>query len=523
MPKKLSKIIFHPILFAIYPILFLYSVNQNELQLDVIWAPIFISIIFSILIWVLCSLIFRSIQKGALFTSAAIVAFSSYGHVISFISRFEPCVSQAAYLRNDKTLFSLLIVSAVLLSLFLFRTKRKMPSLHLYLNVFTIVFILIQLVSIVRTENKIRKSFQALGVEQNANKKESANTPDIYYIVLDMYAGKEILQEIYGYDNSKFEEDLSSLEFEVLENAKSNYAHTYLSLTSSLNMEHVNTLEETLGKSNWSNGVIYEWMHNAKAMAFARDHGYKLINFQSGFGPTDDLKIADVNYRINTPFPLLKLFNKEIALTAFDHQYLKLTILSPFLEKDLERTIRGQFLHTFKTLADELPYEREKTFALAHIVLPHPPYLFDEFGNEIPEEELKKGWERFIDKENYIKQLKFTSDKTLETVKNIIERSETPPIVIIQADHGTTNILGDPHGWPRPAPIEGIKERMSILHAVYLPGSPDILYEDITPVNTFRFIYNYYFDANFELLPDTIYYTDFVNMLEFFDVTEELK
>jgi hypothetical protein len=523
VPKIFSKLVIYPILFAIYPIFFLFSNNQNELRLDVIWIPILISLILVVVIWLLSWVVFRNLRKAALFTTLITVLFLSYGHLIKLISKFEPYISTMAYIKNDKVLFSLIFSTVALAALCLLNSKRKLTSLHLYLNVFTVVFSLLQVVKIVQTENNIQKDLKRLDIKQSMNESVATDTPDIYYIVLDMYGRKDVLQNTFDYDNSEFERELSSLGFNVLENANSNYAHTYLSLTSSLNMEHVNTLEETLGKSGWSDGVIYEWMHNSKAMAFARDNGYKLINFQSGFGPTDDLKIADINYRIGNILPLLQLFNKDITLTAFDLQYLRSTMLSPVLEKHFLRSIRSQFLYTFKMMSEDIPRDREKTFTLAHMVLPHPPYMFDEFGNEIPKAELEAAGEPFLDKKNYIRQLRFTSDKTLETVKNILKRSKTPPIIIIQSDHGPCTILGHPHGWPRPAPEEGIAERMAIINAIYLPDSPDILYEGITPVNTFKVIYNHYFDADFKLDEDTIYYTDFVNMLEFFDVTDQVK
>ena len=44
---------------------------------------------------------------------------------------------------------------------------------------------------------------------------------------------------------------------------------------------------------------------------------------------------------------------------------------------------------------------------------------------------------------------------------------------------------------------------MRILNAYYLPADGEqLLYESISPVNTFRFVFNQYFDAGFPLLDD---------------------
>jgi len=51
---------------------------------------------------------------------------------------------------------------------------------------------------------------------------------------------------------------------------------------------------------------------------------------------------------------------------------------------------------------------------------------------------------------------------------------------------------------------------MAILNAYYLPGAgKDQVYTDITPVNTFRLIFNAYFEADIELREDNSYYSGY--------------
>lgn len=45
------------------------------------------------------------------------------------------------------------------------------------------------------------------------------------------------------------------------------------------------------------------------------------------------------------------------------------------------------------------------------------------------------------------------------------------------------------------------------------------LFASITPVNTFRLIFNLYFGARFELLNDRSYYSTYDNPYRFIDVT----
>ena len=65
---------------------------------------------------------------------------------------------------------------------------------------------------------------------------------------------------------------------------------------------------------------------------------------------------------------------------------------------------------------------------------------------------------------------------------------------------------------------------MKILNANYLPDSgTSLLYDSITPVNSFPIILNYYFDGNYDLKDDKMHYSEHVTELDFSDVTAFLN
>ncbi len=67
-----------------------------------------------------------------------------------------------------------------------------------------------------------------------------------------------------------------------------------------------------------------------------------------------------------------------------------------------------------------------------------------------------------------------------------------------------------------------LRERMSVLNAYYLPNNGHKqLYDEITPVNTFRIIFNYYFNMNNELLEDRNYFSGWFHPYNFIDVTDD--
>jgi hypothetical protein len=84
----------------------------------------------------------------------------------------------------------------------------------------------------------------------------------------------------------------------------------------------------------------------------------------------------------------------------------------------------------------------------------------------------------------------------IEIIDNLMEQSTQPPIIIIQGDHGAP-INWEGYGYPK-------ENKLAILNAYYLPGVEvgDILYDSITPVNTFRLVFDLYFNGNLGLLED---------------------
>ena len=111
----------------------------------------------------------------------------------------------------------------------------------------------------------------------------------------------------------------------------------------------------------------------------------------------------------------------------------------------------------------------------------------------------------------------------IETIDKILLESDSPPIIVLQGDHGTNTLLKKySDNWDNQND-ESITERMSIFNAYYLPvQNTELIYDSITPVNSFRLILNAYFNADYELLDDKNYFSDYTHPYNFTDVTEIL-
>ncbi len=101
--------------------------------------------------------------------------------------------------------------------------------------------------------------------------------------------------------------------------------------------------------------------------------------------------------------------------------------------------------------------------------------------------------------------------------------SDSLPIIIIQGDHGTPTLLGGGGLNWKNITDDSITERMSIFTAYYFPNlESELIYDTITPVNTFRLVMNNYLNGHYELLEDKMYFSNYQNQLNFTDVTAML-
>lgn len=156
---------------------------------------------------------------------------------------------------------------------------------------------------------------------------------------------------------------------------------------------------------------------------------------------------------------------------------------------------------------------------------PHFPFVFHADGSPVDSSArfaFGRGGELSQEqyRDAYIEQVEYVNTQLRSVIETILNKSVAPPIILLQADHG----LGLSISF-NSAENACLKERFSAFGAYYLPGAnPNVIPQDITPVNLFRIIFNEYFDADLELVENRQYFTKGQNMFtDMQDVTEQVR
>jgi hypothetical protein len=485
--QKLQALPLHPLFFAAYPVLALVGVNINEVEPAVLWRPLFVLLSAAVLLLIVFGLVSRDWHRAALFLAILFFLFFTYGHAYAYLKKIDV---NGFIPGRHRYMLPLWILAAVLAAWWAFRKLQRpqawTPVLNL-ISVFLLIFPTFQTVSYViqreRTENI------ALAASQS---KDAAlplgYAPDIYYIILDAYGRADVLQEMFGYDNTPFLQALRSRGFYVAECSQSNYGQTMLSLTSSLNFDYLDALTSSLTPEEDTRAPLRALGQYNSARKFLDAQGYNTVSFATNF-PVSEWKDAD--YFVDPPLQGMSDF--EIMLVQTSAGRAPLDMLNKPPERASAEWYRRRTLSALNALEHIVPDIPGPKFVFAHLVIPHHPFVFGPNGEAL--DGIESGVPEFEEyKARYPDQVTYINKRITEILDLILQRSSDPPVIVIQGDHG-------------PAPFDVVERRMKILNAYYFPDNTEGLYPTITPVNTFRLIFNKYLGQSYPLLEDRSLYS----------------
>ncbi len=528
MSEKSSPLL-HPFLFAVAPILFLFAHNANELPLfdrNSIIRLLLPGAIALCLAWALRLGLQRVVAKDRLLAgmlaSLLLFLFFGFGHAQGVYFRtVERLGGDLRYVVRGipfghyKFFFALWTaggIAAIGLFLRWARSHRgSLPGLTAYLNRVAAILLLMAMIQIAWTESgrvlhsKGNKGLQDIQAAPAAGR--SVDHPDIYYIILDSYPAAGTLRESYGFDNQDFLDYLIGKGFYLAAKSRSNYTSTLMSLGSSLNFEHFDFLSTTLGRESTNISLPMHMLENSRAMRFLKANGYSFVNFRTPIGPAAKNRHADWDVDCN----------RGLIGDEFLRLLIETTLLEPFSRTYSSESRRERILCQFATLPRirDNPALRRPLFVLAHILCPHWPYIFGRDGLAPS----GISGQRAQGKQLFVDQLIFVNQLVMRMLDELLVDPGQQPVVILQGDHG-------PLDHPEKESEQMFRNRTRILNAYLLPPEgAAMLYDSISPVNTFRVILNHFFGTAYPLLEDRTFYSDPNDRFHFKlqDVTDIVK
>jgi hypothetical protein len=264
-----------------------------------------------------------------------------------------------------------------------------------------------------------------------------------------------------------------------------------------LNFNYIDSLTDQFVPGSDDRTGLDEFIHHSAVRQSLEKAGYQTVSFATGFLATE---LRDADYFLSP---------ERSAGELNEFEYLLLETTFARVLQDTNRfgmQASGSELFRERTLfaldkLNKLSYIQGPKFVFVHLVIPHPPYVFGPTGG--PVEPADVGTTKTQEgASHYRDQAIFISSRMAEIVPKIIANSSTPPVIVIQGDHGPT-VASSP------------RSRMSNLNVYFLPGADESLYPTITPVNTFRVIFNTYFGQHLELLDDVSSYSDYTDPFNF--------
>lgn len=495
--RRLGRWAVHPVLLAAYPTLGLWTANVGEVLPPEVWPVLWQPVAIAAAAWLVAAVVSRNHRQAALLVSAGALLLLNLGRV-------APDASQRFAVNT--VLIVLIVVGAVAFNL----RGGALTATTAVVNVLAVVLVLLTLP---------RAATAVFGGERpevpDVVGEIGEAERDIWYIVPDRYPRADTLTTIFDYDNSDFLDGLEARGFQVADEARANYPKTAHSLVATWNFEYVQSLVTGApAGDDWQ--PLYSRLRNHRLGQALTAAGYQYVHLGTWWSPTATAESADIVRRADTDSEFLQVWRSQTALPS---------LLGRGEDDGAEQTLRERNRRYSEFQFDELDRlagqdPRQPRFVLAHITVPHEPYVFDADGSYVTREQAA-GRTR---EENITNQITYLNTRLEELIDRLLAGPEDEhPIIVIQSDEGPHPAgLRDPT-WPEVTTAQRA-EKLRTLSAIYLPGTDVRLPEDLTGVNTWRLILDTYLGTDLGTVEDRVYvFTNESNMYSFHDVTNEFR
>ncbi|MBI4243881.1 MAG: hypothetical protein HY606_07305 [Planctomycetes bacterium] len=481
------------ILFSIFPVVTFVCYILKEYEIFVIsWSAglLIKSAVIIFIFWLLLALIIRSRDRAALITCAAILLAYSINHFYIFVkgfSLFGLVIGKYRYVAGVFFIILLLSVIYILKRSVLDNINKLFRVIGTALVITPVVFTSFHFLNFEKVKldggsKEVQKTFVT-----------GKNLPDIYCIIVDACARSDVLKQSYSFDNSQFLNYLRSSGFYIAEQSRTNYSWTIPTISAMLNLNYLSSMNAD------RRSAALKLARMSKVTSMLNLLGYKIIQYSDC-----DLRLVFDNIDI---YAGPDWYGNPIEIRFLTSVTPVEAILAGLGIGFSADAPKRHLVYALESMGrKEFTYRPQ--FVFAHLLGLHGPFLLTGKNNPA----------NF--KNDYVSELVQTNEYLKRVIDSLMSDKLNPPIIVIISDHGPHNVVDELY-FSNDTSDEFLFERMSNFSAFYLPnGGNSLLYNTITPVNIFRIIFNFYFGANYELLPDRCYYSTYKERYLFRDVTD---
>lgn len=452
-PPRGRPLPIHVILLATVPAMMLWAGNATQLRSLYPLRVVIGCAIAALVILAIVLVVQRDVRRAGLIASGTVTLACTIGLVL-----------------GDPTRALVNILGFVVGLLLIVRLAARLPDAAI-----RNVTILLNVVAVaVVTVNAAVVAMNRPGAFTPDQAALTATSPgrDVWYLVPDRFPTEATLDEL-GLGQSAFFDGLRARGFDVVDQARANYPQTSVSLAASWGLDYP---DDPAAPTE-----VYGRLEDPRIGQLFDDAGYHYTHLGSWPEFSADSASADSVLTLKGAGEFWTAWEATTLLPTV--RYL-LDVGTPGTVSYARQVEHGQYqlsrLHTLARTDREDP-----EFVLAHLVLPHGPYIYREDGT------LRSRSETVDDRVGYVEQARFFGDEVLRIVDELLAREE-PPVIVLLADEGLypedldeDTQMGDVD--PATYSDEEIQQKMSILAAVYDPDRTSTgLSEQTTALNVVR-------------------------------------
>src|SRR5215210_5015246 len=400
--RVLRRVPIHPILLAIYPILFLYGENLGEATPSDMIAPLMIVGLVTALVYAIARVVLGT-GRAALATSLLVVVFFGYGRVLDAV-RGTPIAGGR-----------LLVVAAVVVLVGLAAVvliRRDWSRVNRALDLLSIIVVLVTLSGILVYE--VPLAFRGpVRLDSPTPVATQGGRRDVYYIVIEDIGAPKTLQKYYGLKDPGIFDWLDELGFVVAGDSKTNYGKTIHMLASTMNMDYLDEVAASVGTGSSDYHPLYGLVDDNAVGRFMKSAGYRYIHIGSWWDPTERSSIADVNFGIAAPSDFTSALLKTTILPEVTARLKRFGIKLPTsVELSGDQAQYDGAIYGFQKLEEQIATPGPK-FVFAHFLIPHDPYVFGPDGTFVTPEERAK----MTPAERFLGQALYTNSRLEEIAR----------------------------------------------------------------------------------------------------------